>query len=148
MNVGLLESMSDALDWLPAEPWHIRPNQCTVQHGRLRCCCILICIYMQNNSQLHNDKGRAKTSLENMYLSFYCNVCVWEGAGDEQRHSRVSFSFCWCSTGGPEAQLSAGFLYHILSPASLVPNSLISNSFGGPEGPFCWVVAFTTTSCL
>ena len=27
---------------------------------------------MQNNSQRHNDKGRVKTSLTNMYLSFYC----------------------------------------------------------------------------
>ena len=36
-----------------------------------------------------------------------------------------------------------GFLYHILSPTSL-----LSNSIGGPEGPFCWVVAFSTTSCL
>ena len=30
-------------------------------------------IYMQNNSQRHNDKGRGKTSFKkNMYLSFYC----------------------------------------------------------------------------
>ena len=27
---------------------------------------------MQNESQRHNDKGRAKTSLENIYLSLYC----------------------------------------------------------------------------
>ena len=27
---------------------------------------------MQNNSQRHNDKGRAKTSFKNMYLSLYC----------------------------------------------------------------------------
>ena len=73
--------------------------------------------------------------------------------------SVVSFSFSWCSTGGPGAQLSAecwlslphlvtngspkllgapkapsagsGFPYHILSTTSLV-----SNSSGGPEGPF------------
>ena len=32
--------------------------------------------------------------------------------------SVVSFSLSWCSTGGPGAQLSAGFLYHILSPNS------------------------------
>ena len=32
---------------------------------------------------------------------------------------------------------SGGFLYHILSPTHL-----ISNSVEGPEGPFCWVVAF------
>ena len=34
-----------------------------------------------------------------------------------------------------------GFPYHILSLTHL-----ISNSIGGPEGPFCWVVAFPTTS--
>ena len=73
--------------------------------------------------------------------------------------SVVSFSFSWCSTGGPEAQLSAecwlslphlvtngaskllgtpralsarsGFPYHILSATSLD-----SNSIRGPEGPF------------
>ena len=39
--------------------------------------------------------------------------------------------------------LGGGFLYHILSPTSL-----ISNSIGGPKNPFCRVVAFSTTSCL
>ena len=41
-------------------------------------------------------------------------------------HSRVSFSFSWCSTGGPGVQLSAGFLYRILSLSHLTSNSLIS----------------------
>ena len=46
----------------------------------------------------------------------------------------VSFSFSRAAQ--PEARglsflLSAGFLYHILSPASLIPNSI-----GGSEGPF------------
>ena len=36
-----------------------------------------------------------------------------------------------------------GFLYHILPPTSL-----ISNSIAGPKGPFCRVVAFSTTSYL
>ena len=58
-------------------------------------------------------------------------------------HSHVSFSFSWCSIRGPGAQLSASFLYRILSPTGLVPKSI-----GGPEGPFCCVVAFLTTSCL
>ena len=72
--------------------------------------------------------------------------------------SVVSFSFCWCSNGGPGAQLSAecwlslphlvtngspkllvvprtpsagsGFSYHILSPTSLIPNSS-----GAPRAP-------------
>ena len=50
-------------------------------------------------------------------------------------------SFLFSSAAQPEAQglsflLSAGFLYHILSLTSLIPNSLTSNSIGGPEGPF------------
>ena len=77
-----------------------------------------------------------------MYLSFYCNVCVWEGVGDRTKTaiywptlmaiSVVSFSFSWCSTGGPGAQilLSYGFLYCIWSPTGL------QNSIGGSEGPF------------
>ena len=39
--------------------------------------------------------------------------------------------------------LGGVFLYHIL-----LPTGLISNSIGGLDGPFCWVVAFSTTSCL
>ena len=35
-------------------------------------CCIVICRFMQKKSQRHNDKGRTKSSLQNMYLSFYC----------------------------------------------------------------------------
>ena len=31
------------------------------------------CIYMQKESQRHNDKGRVKTSLEK-YVALYCNV--------------------------------------------------------------------------
>ena len=38
-------------------------------------------------------------------------------------HSRVSFPFSWCSTGGPGAQLSAGFHYCILSPTGLFPRA-------------------------
>ena len=46
--------------------------------------------------------------------------------------SVLSFSFSWCSTGGPEAH-SAGFLYHILSATSLDPNSS-----GTPRAPLAW----------
>ena len=44
--------------------------------------------------------------------------------------SVVSFLFSWCPTGGPRAH-SAGFLYYILSPTSLVPNSQL----GVPKAP-------------
>ena len=56
--------------------------------------------------------------------------------------SVVSFSLSWCSTRGPGAH-SAGFLYCTYHQLVWSPNSI-----GGPEGSFCWVVAFPTTSCL
>ena len=60
--------------------------------------------------------------------------------------SALSFSFsrdAQPEAQGPSSLLDDSFLYHILSLTHL-----ISNSIGGPEGPFCWVVAFPTTSCL
>ena len=39
-----------------------------------------------------------------------------------------------------------GFLYNILSLTHLISNSLLLNR--GPGGPFCWVLAFSTASCL
>ena len=93
---------------------------------------------------IHNDtriKGRVKTSLTKIYLSLYCNVCMWEGAGDQTElqyfdpHS-YGRQRCVSRAAQPEAQglrflLSAGFLYHILSATLLDPNSS-----GGPESPF------------
>ena len=81
---------------------------------------------------------------------------MWEGVGDrtELLHidptfmaiSVVSFLFSRAAqpeARGPSSLLDDGFLYRILSPTHL-----ISNSLGGSKGPFCWVVAFPTTSCL
>ena len=131
---------------------------------------------MQNESQRHNDKGRAKTSLENMYLSLYCKgskrvtqgfmvrgswrpniTAIYIVPHSYGRQRCVVLVLQGCSTGGPGAQLSAGwwlsllhlitnwspklhwgsrgplrpgFLYHILSATSLDPNSI-----GGLEGP-------------
>ena len=44
--------------------------------------------------------------------------------------SVVSFSFSWCSTRGPGAQISAVFIYHILSPTSGLQTQL-----GIPKAP-------------
>ena len=44
--------------------------------------------------------------------------------------------------GGPAS------LGHVLIPASSHQLFWSPNSIGGPEGPFCWVVAFSTTPCL
>ena len=88
-------------------------------------------------------------------------VCVWEGVGDRTETaifwpvSVVSFLFSWCSTGGPGAQLSAGwwlsllhlitnfsgpqlssmFLYHILSSNS---SNLQLQLIRCPKAPSAW----------
>ena len=89
-----------------------------------------------------------------MYLSLYCKgskrlfkVLLWEGVGEwtelqyinPHSHGRQRCVFLilqGCSTGGPGAQLSAGFLYYILSATTLDPNS------SGPQGPLRPGVAF------
>ena len=47
--------------------------------------------------------------------------------------------------------LGAGFLYRILSPTGLVSNWFdlqLQQLNRGPECPLCWVLAFSTASCL
>ena len=66
--------------------------------------------------------------------------------------SVVSFSFSWCSTGGPGAH-SAGFLYYILSLTHLIFNlpdlQLVwFPTLWGSRGPLRPGVAFPTTSRL
>ena len=78
--------------------------------------------------------SRAKTSLKKYTSHFIWKGCVCERELETEQNcniltptlmaiSVVSFSFSWCSTGGPGAQLSAGFLYHILSLTHLISNS-------------------------
>ena len=78
-----------------------------------------------------------------MYLSLYCNVCVWEGVGDRTKTAIYWPPLLWSSVlclscspvllnRRPNSLLDDGFLYHILSPTGLQT----------PSG----VVAFLTTS--
>ena len=102
---------------------------------------IYTCVYMQKESQRHNDKGRAKTSLEKyvpltLFVTFACErELVTEQncnilTSTLMAISVVVFSFSWCSTGGPGAH-SAGF-----STASYHQLVWSLNSIRGPEGPF------------
>ena len=62
-----------------------------------------------------------------MYLSFYCNVCVWEGVRD-----RTKTAIYWPHSYGHQRCVF------------LVPLMLNRR----PEGSaFCWVLAFSTKSC-
>ena len=124
------------------------PSECLGSY-----CYIVICIYMQNGSQRHNDKGRAKTPLENIYLSIYFQgskgLCGFYCERElETEHNCniltptlmavrvVSFSFSRAAqpeAQGPSSLLDDGFLYCILSPTGLVPNSS-----GAPRVPSAW----------
>ena len=57
-------------------------------------------------------------------------------------NSRVSFSFSWTAQQGAWGPSLSGTCSHssICSQTSLVPKT-----HWAPEGPFCWVVAFSTT---
>ena len=75
--------------------------------------CIYTCIYMQNNSQRHNDKGRAKTSLKiytthfivrvrKGYSRFYC-----ERELETEQNSNILTHLLWlsglCLSRSPDA---------------------------------------------
>ena len=114
---------------------------------------------MQKESQRHNDKGRAKTSLK-IYLSLYCKGSkrftqgfTVSGSWGPNRNCNILTPLLWPSAWclsrsqglinrGPGAH-SAGFLYCLLSPTGLVPKL-----YRGSRGPLRPGVAFPTTSCL
>ena len=76
---------------------------------------------MQKESQRHNDKGWAKTSLKNILLTLFVLFAYERELETEQKlqhidltspsgHSCVPFSFTWCSTRGPGAHSAACWL--------------------------------------
>ena len=107
-----------------------------------------IYIYMLDTYR-RNEQQTQEDFFSKIYTSHFickglqrlCGVLLWEKAGDWtlvqyfdpklMAVNVVSFSFFWCSTGGPEATLLGdGFLYGILSASSPDLNS------SGPKGPF------------
>ena len=121
-------------------------------HTTIWMCCILIYTYTCINI-LTQWIMTSDTVLRKIYLSLYLKGYVWEGVGDrtETQHidphtygyQRCVFlvllmlnrrpgdsAFCWLS------------LPHlVINPSDL-------QLTGGPEGLFCRVVVFSTTSCL
>ena len=108
--------------------------------------------YMQN----HNDTIIKQTSedfLRKICTShFIVRVLLWERVGDRTKTAIYWPPLLWpsalCLSRFPDAQpearglsflLSAGFLYHILSPTGL-------QNYWGPRGPLRPGVAFPTTS--
>ena len=83
---------------------------------------------MQKESQRHNGKGRAKTSLKNIPLTLFVTFVCERELETEQRlhyidltspfgHSRVSFSFSWAAqaeTWGPSLLAFSTASYHQL----------------------------------
>ena len=117
---------------------------------------IYTCKYMQNGSQRHNDKGRAKISLTKICTSHFIVTFVCEKELETEHNcniltptlmavSVVSFSFSRAAQ--PAAQRCR------LSPPHLITNGS-PNTIGGPEGPFglVWLslphlVSNSLTSC-
>ena len=146
------------------DPLFLKPPYKNVVYSHNKYAKIHIYIYMLKGSQRHNDKGRAKTSLERICTSHFIvrvrkrflRVLLWEGVEDRTELQYIdphSYGRQHCvflvlqgySTGGPGAQLSAEcwLFYHILSPTGLVPKL-----HRGSPGPLRPGVAFSTTSCL
>ena len=101
--------------------------------------------FMQKESQRHNDKGRAKTSLEK-YNSHFIARFACERELETEQNCNILTPLLWpsalCLSRSPDAQseargisflLSAGFLDHILSPTG---HQWVSETTGGPEIPF------------
>ena len=95
---------------------------------------VLLHAYTSTYMQNHNDTINKQTSedfFKKIYLSFYCKGCVWEELETEQNCniltptlmaiSVVSFPFSRATQQEAQrpTQLSAGFLYRLLSPTGL-----------------------------
>ena len=109
--------------------------------------------------QNHNDTIKTSdTVLRKIYLSLYWKGCVWEGVGNRIElqhidphsigHNRVSFPFYWVAQPGTWGPILSGTFSHssIFSPTRLISKLQLLN--WGSEGPLCWVLAFSTASCL
>ena len=148
---SLLVGLLDCIQCLYRSDVSWLVNTGVVEYSHNKYTYIHIYIYMLN-TYWRNKNRRAKTSLNKYISHFICNICMIEELETEQNCniltptliaiSVVSFSFSWCSTGGPGAH-SAGFLYCILSPTGLVPKL-----HRGSWGPLWLGVAFPTTSRL
>ena len=89
---------------------------------------------------------------------FIWKCCVWEEVGDRTelqhidphsiRHNHVSVPFSWAAqpeTWGPSLSGTCSSIQHLLSNSSDPQLQLLNR---GPEGLPCWVLAFSTASCL
>ena len=103
------------------------------QRQKKHYCYMVICRFMQNESQRHNDKGRAKTSLKK-----YLPLTLLQG------FEKVIQGLCVRGSWRPNRNCN------ILTPHSygrqccvfLVLQMLNRR----PRGPLCWVMAFFTAS--
>ena len=107
------------------------------------------------NTTTHN-KDERHSLLEKYTSHFIWKGCVWEEVGDQTElqhidphsigHNRVSFPFSWAAqpgAWGPSLFECCFSLPHLISNSSDL--QLLSQ---GPVGSLCWLLAFSTTSCL
>ena len=113
--------------------------------GVVYICFILMCIYIC----IHIDAiiKTSDTVLRKIYLSLYLKGCVWEGVGDRTELQYINpppllspSALCLSRSPGLlnrrlSSLLDAGFLYHILSPTSLLSKlvSKLTNFLSSPS---------------
>ena len=97
---------------------------------------------------------RAKTSLKKYTSHFICNVCMWEVVGDwtelqyidphSYGHQHWVFLVLLMLNRRPRG---SAFCW-VLAFSTTSCHQRVSKTAGSPEGHFCWVVAFPTSSFL
>ena len=115
----------------------------------------IIHIHLHRHAE-HNDTIKTSvTVIRKIYLSLYLKGLCVRGSWRPNRaatyidphsidHNCVSFPFSWAAQPGTWGPSLSGTCSHssIFSPTRLI-SKLINR---GPEGSFCWVLAFSTAS--
>ena len=116
----------------------------------------IINIHLHAESYRRHNKDERHSSLEKYTSHFIWKGCVWEGVGDRTElqhddphssgHNSVSSLFSCIAQPGAwvPTLLSAGFLYRILSPTRLIPNS---SDLQLPDFPGYIIVRRPPSSC-
>ena len=86
-------------------------------------CCILICRFIQKESQQHKDKRQVKSSLTKYTSHFICNVCVWG----------------FTVRGSLRPNRTAIFWPPLLWPSALCLSCSPGLLNQRPRGPLCWL---------
>ena len=122
-------------------------------------CCIATTMTNYTNTfacEIITTLKTSDTVLRKIYLSLYLKGLCVRGSWRPNRTATywpptlialsVSFPFSWAAQPGAWEPSLSGCWFSL--PHLITNWSGLQNSIGGLEGPFCWVLAFSTTSLL